>query len=54
MKPPSDPTTGAGGSDKDKDTGLPWPRSWRGVYLFVVVVFVVWVSLLTAFMRAFA
>ena len=30
----------------DEATGLPWPRSWRGVYVFVFVCFLVWIGLL--------
>lgn len=33
-------------SDDSADTGLPWPRTWRGVYVFVLGSFVVWVALL--------
>jgi hypothetical protein len=29
-------------------TGLPWLRTWRGVYLVVIINFVVWVILLVA------
>ncbi len=31
----------------DESTGLPGLRSWRGVYVFVLGVFVLWVVLLT-------
>ncbi len=34
-------------------TGLPWPRTWRGVYLAVLGSFVLWVALLTALTRGF-
>ena len=37
----------------DKSTGLPWPRTWGGVYGLVTVVFVVWVGLLAALSRVF-
>jgi hypothetical protein len=30
----------------DDATGLPWPRSWRGVYAFVITCFVVTAGLL--------
>ena len=30
------------------DTGLPWLRTWRGVYLVVIINFVLWISLLVA------
>ncbi len=38
----------------DEITGLPGLRTWRRVYLFVIVVFVVWVGLLTALTRMFS
>ncbi len=30
------------------DTGLPWLRTWKGVYLVVIINFVLWVTLLAA------
>ena len=39
---------------ESETTGLPRPRSWRGVYLLVTGVFVLWVALLALFMRWFA
>ena len=30
------------------DTGLPWLRTWMGVYLVVIINFVLWISLLVA------
>ncbi len=30
----------------DGSTGLPWPRTWPGVYLSVMACFVTWVALL--------
>jgi len=32
----------------DDDTGLPWVRSWNGVYLIVIISFILWVTLLVA------
>ncbi len=32
----------------DSDTGLPLLRTWRGIYIFVLVVFVLTVASLTA------
>ncbi|MBL0187284.1 MAG: hypothetical protein IPP97_16250 [Candidatus Obscuribacter sp.] len=29
-------------------TGLPWPKTWRGLYTFVIGNFVFWLALLTA------
>jgi len=40
--------------DHDESTGLPWPRTWRGVYLFVFGCFVLVVIALTLFARLFA
>jgi hypothetical protein len=34
-------------SSEDETTGLPWPRSWPGVYVIVTGVFILWVVLLT-------
>ena len=30
------------------DTGLPWLRTWKGVYLVVIILFALWVTLLVA------
>lgn len=30
------------------ETGLPWLRSWKEVYLVVIINFVLWVTLLVA------
>jgi hypothetical protein len=38
---------------ESEETGLPWPRTWRGVYYFVLASFVVWVALLLALTRVF-
>lgn len=35
-------------TESDDFTGLPWPRTWRGLYGFVLAVFAVLVGLLTA------
>ena len=40
--------------ENENDTGLPWPRSWRGVYLFVFGCFVAYVVLLAVFTKYFA
>ncbi|HMD60340.1 MAG TPA: hypothetical protein VKG78_02860 [Opitutaceae bacterium] len=39
--------------EDEETTGLPGLRTWRRVYLAVVVVFAVWVGLLTALARMF-
>jgi hypothetical protein len=33
---------------EDVDTGLPWLRTWKWVYLVVIINFVLWVTLLIA------
>ena len=38
----------------DKATGLPGFNSWRAVYIFVLVSFVVWVGLLVALTVTFS
>jgi hypothetical protein len=38
----------------DSATGLPWPRTWRGVYVFVLGVFALWIALLTLLTRSFS
>ena len=48
MKPPPDRTP------NDESPGVPGFRTWRGIYLFVFVSFVVVVVLLALFSRVFA
>lgn len=48
MNPPTQPIA------EDASTGLPWPATWRGVYLFVLGAFVLWVILLAALTEAFS
>lgn len=38
----------------ESSTGLPFLRSWRAVYLFVVACFVCWVVILAILPRVFA
>jgi hypothetical protein len=38
----------------DERTGLPGLRSWRQVYVFVLVVLAVWIGLLVALDRIFS
>lgn len=38
----------------DTSPGVPGFRTWRGIYLFVLIVFVLVVGLLTLFSRYFA
>jgi hypothetical protein len=35
-------------------TGLPWPRTWRGVYAVVLLCFVAWVVLLVVLERSYS
>ena len=43
----SEPTPrNAQGQCRTQETGLPWFRTWRSVYLFVLGSFVIWVALL--------
>ena len=39
---------------QDVATGLPWPRTWRGVYAVVLICFVAWVVLLVVLERSFS
>jgi hypothetical protein len=48
-----EPTDGREKGPEEASTGLPWPHSWRGVYLLVLASFVIWVALLTALQRFF-
>jgi hypothetical protein len=48
MKAPPDP------SGDDESPGVPGFRTWRGIYLFVLVFFVVCVVLLALLSHAFA
>jgi hypothetical protein len=38
----------------DETTGLPGLRTWRQVYLAVIVIFLLWVGLLAALSRMFS
>jgi len=40
-------------ADDERTTGLPLIRSWRGVYVVVLAIFVTWVVLLTVLSRTF-
>jgi hypothetical protein len=40
--------------EADGSTGLPWPRTWPGVYAFVIGCFVAWVVLLLMLERSFS
>ena len=51
MKPPNATEPSA---RETEATGLPWPRTWPGVYLFVIGSFILWVALLVALTDFFA
>jgi hypothetical protein len=51
MKPPDATEPSARESET---TGLPWPRTWPGVYLIVLASFILWVVLLVALTDCFA
>ena len=57
MKPPGMPEhrepPGVAGTEEEA-TGLPWFRSWRGVYLLVMGSFLLWVGLLGWLTRMFS
>lgn len=38
----------------DEATGLPWPRTWPGVYAVVMICFVAWVLLLVVLERSYS
>jgi hypothetical protein len=38
----------------DAATDLPWPRTWPGVYLFVIGSFLLWIGLLVALTEYFS
>jgi hypothetical protein len=40
--------------EDDEMTGLPGLRTWRGVYVFVIGVFALWIGLLTALTLLFS
>ncbi len=46
--------SGIEGEDQSKSPGLPFFRTWRGVYFFAFVSFVLYVALLTVFSRTFS
>ena len=48
------PASSAPPDGRDELTGLPWLRTWRGVYLFVFGCFVLWVLLLLALTMSFS
>ena len=45
LDPAEEPQEGA--------TGLPWPRTWPGVYAVVLICFVAWVVLLVVLERSY-
>ena len=53
---PAGPPHPPGPEDQPRDeaTGLPWPRTWPGVYGVVMICFVAWVVLLVVLERSFS
>jgi hypothetical protein len=47
-------STGPAVENQNDSPGLPWFRTWRGVYLFTFGCFVLYVVLLTVFSRVFS
>ena len=46
MNPDNSPG-GVGASEREAEaTGLPWPRTWRGLYFFVLACFCFWLGFL--------
>jgi hypothetical protein len=48
------PPAAASADDRDEATGLPGLASWRGVYLFVIGSFILWVLLLLALTMSYS
>jgi hypothetical protein len=42
------PTAVNSGASEAEHTGLPWLPTWTGVYLVVIILFLLWVTLLVA------
>lgn len=49
-----DPDAVESSGRETEDTGLPFFRSWKSVYLFVLGSFVLWVALLVALTKYFS
>lgn len=57
LRAPPDPATVSNSSlqpDDDEAPGVPGFRTWKGIYTFVFVVFVIVVAALALFARVFA
>ncbi len=50
--PPDTPTPAD--EPQDGETGLPWPRTWPGVYAIVLICFVLWLVLLVVLERSYS
>ena len=46
MNPDHSPGVVSGSNREAEATGLPWPRTWRGVYVLVLVCFCFWLGTL--------
>ena len=49
-KPSGESTAG----ESDGATGLPWPQTWGGVYVFILGCFILFVILLAVLTRAYS
>ena len=47
-------SVGSPSDGQDELTGLPFFHSWKSVYLFVLVSFVLWITLLVALTKYFS
>jgi hypothetical protein len=60
MMPPDHPSALADAprepaeTNNSEATGLPWLHTWRGIYVFVIGCFVLWVVLLFALTKIFS
>jgi hypothetical protein len=43
-----------GDAPQDGISGLPWPRTWPGVYVAVLICFVAWIVLLVVLERYYS
>ncbi|CAN5226592.1 hypothetical protein BH11CYA1_BH11CYA1_29550 [soil metagenome] len=51
IKPTTELETDLRSEIDESKTGLPWPTSWRGAYIFVAGTFIFWIVLLVALTR---
>jgi hypothetical protein len=48
------PVAAESSARETEETGLPFFRSWKSVYVFVLVTFIFWVALLIALTKMFS